>query len=174
MLKQKEMKNEEKYDYKSLIQLIEETLKQTDSCPVTIKSILDINLPKDVNEEYFHKKIEFFAEVFAFRTIYNFKSLEIIVPLMITGDKNKGFLFPINLIMRNIITDFLTSRYVFTKFIIYQNSDKKDNEDLIEVFRSMNEIIYKRLIDSVNKEEVEQLKLFLPECCIKNKKKVLL
>lgn len=163
------MNNEKEYNNQYLTLLIEETLKQTESDPITIRSVLDIPTSAIFGEEYFQHRMNYFAEIFAFRAIYNLRALKVLMPQMV-GSDNKGFLFPVNLIMRNLITDFLTSLYLFTKFRIYQNSDNKDNADLIQTFSSINEKIYKQLIDSNNKEEIKLLKAFLPECSIEKEK----
>ncbi len=165
MLKQKEMKNEEKYDYESLIQMIEETLKQTDSNPITIRSIHNITPSKVLEEEYYTGRIRYYAELFAFRTIYNFRALNVLLPTMIGSLDNKGFLFPINLIMRNIITDFLTSSYLFEVYKTCYSSDDKDYTKLKHAFSSMNIIIADHLKEECNNDTqcIETFKSLLPE-----------
>lgn len=159
------MENTEKYDYQSLMSIIEETLRQAAAFPITVKTVQDIPFLDNVGEEeYYKKKINFYEEHFIDRTIQNFKALAVLMPLMVNIKEERNLLHPVNLIMRNIITDFLTNSYLIK---VYQKvCETGDYDPLKKVFRQIN---YKIAIsaeeENKNNPEVtkEILRQYLPE-----------
>ena len=161
------MENTEKYDYQSLMPIIEETLRQAAEFPITVKTVQEIPFLDNVGEaEYYNKQIYFYEEHFIDRTVQNFKALAVLMPLMVNIKKERNLLHPVNLIMRNIITDFLTNSYLIKVYQKVCETGDKDYGPLKKVFRQIN---YKIAIsaeeESKSNPEVtkELLRQYLPE-----------
>lgn len=161
------MENTEKYDYQSLMLIIEETLRQAAAFPITVQTVREIPFLVNAGEvEYYNKKIDIYEEYFIDRTIHNFKALTLLIPLMVNIKEERNLLHPVNLIMRNIITDFLTNSYLIKVYQKVCETGDKDYEPLKKVFRQIN---YKIAIsaeeESKSNPEITRklLKQYLPE-----------
>ncbi|HUX53216.1 MAG TPA: hypothetical protein VMV56_02245 [Williamwhitmania sp.] len=156
-----------KYNFKSLMPIIEETLRQAAEFPVAIKTADKIPLLNKVGEgKYYDCKIDFYEEHFIVRTIHNFKALTVLMPLMVNLEEERNLLHPVNLIMRNIITDFLTNSYLLKVFQKVCKTGHKDYEPLKKVFRQINYRIAKSAEEeskSNSKVTKELLRQYLPE-----------
>ncbi|HUW04917.1 MAG TPA: hypothetical protein VMW01_01540 [Williamwhitmania sp.] len=161
------MGSTKKYNFKSLMPIIEETLRQAAAFPVAIKTADKIPLISEVGErKYYDCKIDFYEEHFIVRTIHNFKALAVLLPLMANVEEEKNLMHPVNLIMRNIITDFLTNSYLFKVFQKVCETGHKDYEPLKKVFRQMNYKVAKSAEEeskSNPKVTKELLRQYLPE-----------
>ncbi len=147
--------------------IIEETLRQAAAFPVAIKTADKIPPISEVGErKYYDCKIDFYEEHFIVRTIHNFKALTVLMPLMVNIEEERNLLHPVNLIMRNIITDFLTNSYLVEVFQKVRETGQMDYEPLKKVFRQINYRIAKSADEeSKNSNELtkELLQQFLPE-----------
>jgi len=161
------MSDEEKYDYESLIQIIEVVLKITHQNPIPqLSRTIDSTIK---NKKYYYEKVYYYSELFILRIKYNFEALNLLFPYF---KNNPEILYPINLIMRNLITDFLTGSYLFT--IHYQCDESNEFSNLDEVIGNLNAKAIEFALENDEKDPRLTIKFYIIIFHIILKKKIFL